>query len=334
MRVDQRNAGASVATTGLFPVDRFVLSFSGGVLTVQRSTTAPDNFTNSLYALASTADTSVAAGDFYAIQQRFEGLNVSHLGYGTSSAKTTTLSFWVRSSITGTYCIGLTNGANNRSYVAEYTINSANTWEQKSITITGDTSGTWVSDNTNWGRVRFGLGGGTNSQTTANSWQTGNYYITSNQTNWIGTLNATFYITGVQLEVGDTATPFEHRPYDMELARCQRYYYKEQATFAGQYFAPNAYAIGTTSAFTFNTFPVPMRTRPTALEQSGTASDYSLVRCGAGTFTICNSVPTFGGSSLTIGQCVFNVASGLSNGFAGSGMSQSTNAYLAWSAEL
>ena len=228
----------------------------------------------------------------------------------------------------------LNNNGSTRNYAFTYTISVADTWEQKTITIPGDTTGTWLTTNGIGLSILIGLGVGTAFSGTAGSWSASFYASATGATSVVGTSGATFYITGVQLEANTTATPFENLQYGQQLALCQRYYYKEKSTFAGQYFAPNAYAISTTSAFTFNTFPVPMRTRPTALEQSGTASDYSLVRCGAGTSTICNSVPTFGGSSLTIGQSVFSVASGLSNGFAGSGMSQSTNAYLAWSAEL
>jgi len=335
MRIDQRNAGASVTPVNAqYLTDRFSsLLTQSSKFTAQQSSTAPSNFTKSLVITSSSAY-SVLTGDAFGILQKIEGNNIAHLGWGTSDAKTVTLSFYVRSSLTGTFGGAILNEAVDRSYPFSYTISSADTWERKTITIVGDTTGTWDTDNTLGMQVHWGLGVGSTYSGTSGSWAGAYYLSATGATSVVGTSGATFYITGVQLEVGSTATDFENLPYDVSLARCQRYYYKEQATFAGQYFAPNAYAIGTTSAFTFNTFPVPMRTRPTALEQSGTASDYSLVRCGAGTFTICNSVPTFGGSSLTIGQCVFNVASGLSNGFAGSGMSQSTNAYLAWSAEL
>ena len=141
-------------------------------------------------------------------------------------------------------------------------------------------------------------------------------------------------ITGVQLEKGSTATSFDYRPYGTELALCQKYYYRQTSQATGDYFVPNAYAISTTLAFGFNTFPVPMRTRPTALEQSGTAADYNVVRCGLGTNANCSAVPTFGVANLVGAQTVFTVASGLVNSNAGSVQANNTSAYLGWSAEL
>ena len=333
MRIDQRNAGASVATSALFPVDRFQLSFSGGgVLTSQRSTTAPTGFTNSLSTTASTADASVAAGDFYAIQQRIEGFNAADLAFGSAGASTVTISFWVRSSLTGTYCVAITNGANARSYVAEYSISAADTWEKKSVTIAGDTSGTWPTDNTAWGRVRFGLGGGASSQTTAGSWAAGNFFLTSNQTNWIGTLDATFYITGVQLEAGSVATPFERIDYGRQLIQCQRYYYKTKATATNYVFGLGQVGTTTISGH-YIPLPISMRTAPTALEQSGTAADYKVNT--AGSSTVCSAVPVFAlVASPNMVVVDSTVASGLTTGRAISLLSNDANAFLAWSAEL
>jgi hypothetical protein len=336
MAIDQRNGGASVTPTSgdIYTIDRWEVSSNvSGKISIQQVTTSPVGFASSAK-ITSTSAYTIGASELVVYKQKIEGYNISDLAWGTANAKTITISFWVRSSLTGTFGGALNNNGSTRNYAFTYTISVADTWEQKTITIPGDTTGTWLTTNGIGLSILIGLGVGTAFSGTAGSWSASFYASATGATSVVGTSGATFYITGVQLEANTTATPFENLQYGQQLALCQRYYYKEKSTFAGQYFAPNAYAISTTSAFTFNTFPVPMRTRPTALEQSGTASDYSLVRCGAGTSTICNSVPTFGGSSLTIGQSVFSVASGLSNGFAGSGMSQSTNAYLAWSAEL
>ena len=235
MRISQAQAGASISVSTdpsprNFPVDRFFCSASGGgVYTAQRSTTAPAGFTNSLILTVTTADSSIAAGDVYYMCQAIEGFNVADLGWGSASAQTITLSFWVRSSIAGTYSGALRNNAVNRAYAFSYTINAANTFEYKTVTITGDTSGTWTTDNSCGIFVDWDLGSGTNFNGTANAWSAGNFLRNSSGTNWIGTNGATFYITGVQLEAGTVASPFERRDYGRELIMCQRYYEKSFA---------------------------------------------------------------------------------------------------------
>ena len=228
MVIDQRNAGASVTVSSYgYVLDRFGFNCSGGgAFTVQRSTTAPTGFVNSQALTVSTPDSSIAAGDVYQSFHKIEGYNVADLNFGTVNAQTFTLSFWVRSSITGTYAVGLCNNAFNRSYVSTYTVNVANTWEQKTITVVGDTSGTWVTDNNIGLNISFDIGSGTNYNTTAGAWGAGNFSRTSGSVNWIATSGATFYITGVQLEKGSVATSFDYRPYGTELQLCQRYYEK------------------------------------------------------------------------------------------------------------
>ena len=234
MRIDQRNAGAAVTSSGSFPVDRWVFgATTSGAVSFQQSTSiVPTGFTHSVGVTITTADASIAASDLLDYRQWIEGFNVADLGFGTANAKTVTISFWVRGSVTGTYCVVLGNssssgtGTPNRSYVAQYTISSANTWEYKTITIAGDTSGTWMTNNTRGFIIRFGLTAGTDFQQAAGSWGTANAIGSSSQTQLLSTLNATWYITGVQLEVGSVATPFERRPYGTELALCQRYFEK------------------------------------------------------------------------------------------------------------
>ena len=240
MRIDQRNAGASVTLSGSanYPVDRFVVfTSSGSSNTGARSTTVPTGFKNSLLVTVGTGAAPVAAS-YNQIGQIIEGFNVADLGYGAAGALTTTLSFWVRASITGTYCVALANSSaagTRRSYIAEYSISSANTWEYKTVTIAGDTSGTWTTDNGQGLQVWFDIGSGSNYQSTANAWGNGAFFRTSSQTNLIATNGATFYVTGVQLETGSVATPFERRPYGTELMLCQRYYEKsyDQGTAPG-----------------------------------------------------------------------------------------------------
>ena len=229
MRIDQRNAGASVTitTTGLdYAVDRFFAQGSvTSKFTAQRSSTAPTGFTNSLL-FTSSAATTPSSSDYYYFSQRIEGTNTYDLDFGIATAKTITISFWVRSSLTGTFSGAVLNSATNRSYAFTYTISVANTWEQKTVTIAGDTSGTWLTTTGIGLEVRFALGAGSSFLQSSGSWGTGNIVGATGTTQWISTNGATFYITGVQLEQNTSATPFERRLYNQELANCQRYYEK------------------------------------------------------------------------------------------------------------
>ena len=226
--IDQRNAGASVSGDGQFPVDRWKASKVGaGAFSMQQSSTAPSGFNHSVVCTVTTADTSIAASDEYSYRHFVEAFNFSHANWGTSSAYSVTLSFWVRSSVTGTYAVGFRNNAGNRTNPSTYTISSANTWEYKTITVAGDTTGTWEGASNSIGvGVIFSLGAGSNFQGTANTWNASGTWSTASATQWISNSGATFYITGVQLELGEQATPFEHRSFGYELAACQRYYRK------------------------------------------------------------------------------------------------------------
>ena len=229
MMIDQRNAGASVTPTTLYSqytLDRWTYNGSqASKASVQQnagSVTPPTGFRNYL-GITSLSSYSVTSSDFFGILQHIEGFNTADLAFGTASASSVTLSFWVRSSLTGTFGGNLANSANNRNYVFSYTINAANTWEQKSITIAGDTTGTWLTTNGIGLQVVFSIGSGSNFTTTAGSWSASATYAPTGQTSVVGTNGATFYITGVQLEKGSTATSFDYRPYGTELALCQRY---------------------------------------------------------------------------------------------------------------
>ena len=228
MVIDQRNAGASVTpTNAAYTLDRwkcFITQTSK--FTVQQnagSVTPPVGFSN--YAgITSSSAYSVAAGDYFIFTQLIEGYNTADLAWGTANAKTVTLSFWVRSSLTGTFGGVLKNSAGDRSYPFTYTISTANTWEQKSVTIAGDTSGTWLTTNGTGIEITFGLGVGSTYSGTAGSWVSANLVSATGATSVVGTNGATFYITGVQLEQNTSATPFERRLYNQELNNCERYY--------------------------------------------------------------------------------------------------------------
>lgn len=230
MVIAQRGTSASPTSGGYFTVDRWrfgqASSYAASLTpTISQSSVAPSGFANSfLYTNGTGA--APTSPQLIAFDQYIEGLNCADLEFGSASAATVTVSFWVRASVTGTYAVSLANSDINRSYVATYTINAANTWEQKSVTIAGDTSGTWLKTNGIGIAVRFAVGGGSGVQTTAGAWQAGNFFTTSACTNLTATSGATFYITGVQLERGSTATSFDFRPYGTELALCQRYYWK------------------------------------------------------------------------------------------------------------
>jgi len=230
MVIDQRNAGAATANTiSGYTLDRWAVSQSTtGKLIAQQnagSVTPPAGFTNYL-GVTSQSAFSVGSGDYYMIYQMIEGYNVADFGLGAAGAATFTISFWVRSSLTGTFGGSLQNNANNRSYPFTYTISAANTWEQKTVTVAGDTTGTWEKTNSTGLRLNFGLGVGSTYSGTAGSWAGSNLITATGATSVVGTNGATFYITGVQLEAGSVASPFERVDYGQQLIQCQRYFEK------------------------------------------------------------------------------------------------------------
>jgi hypothetical protein len=315
MRIDQRNAGAAVtinAQTNTFVVDRFkgIGQSSDGVYTLQQSTTAPTGFVNSVIATVTTDDASIGATQFYMFRHPIEGTNIADLGWGTASAKTVTLSFQVRSSLTGTFGGVITNSAQNRSYPFTYSISSANTWEAKSITIAGDTSGTWLTTTGIGLEVIWGLGVGSTYSGTAGSWAGTTYYSATGATNVIGTNGATWYITGVQLEVGSVATEFERRPYGTELQLCYRYYYEYFDTDDSQEDIGLASAYSADQLEMIVRFPVTMRSAPT-YSQVGASAAFSYFRNSAsGTF---NNFSNMGGPSTKTAL----IFTGGSDGFSG-----------------
>ena len=225
MVINQRNTTISASDSGWqYAVDRWAAfqSISSSKFTLAGSSTAPTGFTNSLLATSSSAY-SLSASEFFTVRQPIEGFN-SDFGWGTASAKTVTLSFWVRSSVTGTFA-GFIQNANDgsRTYPFTYAISVANTFEYKTITIEGDTSGTWLTNNGAGPAVCFSMGCGSTYLGTAGAWTGSTIFGVTGQTNLVATNGATWYVTGVQLEVGSTATSFDYRPYGTELQLCQRY---------------------------------------------------------------------------------------------------------------
>jgi hypothetical protein len=340
MVISQGAAGATITPavsstySTNYPVDRWqVLVGAASKLTTAQSSTATTGFNFSTLITSSSAYT-VGASEVFSITQKIEGFNTSDLYFGTANAKTVTLSFWVRSSLTGTFGGSLQNSAANRSYPFSYLISVADTWEQKTITIAGDTTGTWIGATNGVGlTVNLGLGVGSTYSGTANSWAAADYRSATSATSVVGTSGATFYLTGVQIEVGSSATGYEYRLYNQELIACQRYYFKFLPVTGTSYFT-TGWSETTTAANGVVNFPVQLRTNPTALEQSGTATDYRVVDALTG--IACNAVPSFAGSQSTNTALVrFGVASGLTVGRCiGLSANSSTAAFLAWSAEL
>ena len=336
MTIDQRNAGASVTAVSdkTFSCDRWMSRNSASSkFSMQQDAggvTPPAGFSDYL-GVTSLAATSVGSSDYYAIQGVVEGYNVADFNWGTANAKTITLSFWVRSSLTGTFGGSLTNYDNTQSYIFNYNISAANTWEQKSITIVGPTTGTWNVTNSGAFNITFSLGVGSTFRSTANSWLSGNFFTTSGETQVVGTNGATFYITGVQLEVGSTATSFDYRPYGTELALCQRYYERVTATANYMTYA-NGQAISTTGANGPWIFNVVKRAAPTM--GNSTVSNLAVTKANDASETATGNI-TWSQIGQTAAQWIITVGSGLVAGNATRLLSNgNTTSYIEASAEL
>ena len=322
MAIDQRNAGAATANTiNGYTLDRWVVAQSTtGKLIVQQdagAVTPPAGF-NDYLGVTSQSAYSITSIDTYYIRQAIEGFNFADCNWGTANAKTVTLSFWVRSSLTGTFGGSLNNAAYSRSYPFSYTINTANTWEYKTITIAGDTTGTWIGATNGVGlNVLINLGAGSTFSGPANTWASAVYVAPTGATSVVGTNGATFYLTGVQLEVGTQATTFTTAggSYGAELALCQRYLpsLANNATGSGASAQFVGMANAAVNGFFIVNFPVNARVAPTGatvinptafqgLNAAGNAwnSFTGIAFSSAGT----NSANMYGTgiSGLTIGQ--------------------------------
>jgi hypothetical protein len=325
MIIDQRNAGASVSTSSgisTYTLDRWGTIYAAtSKFTVQQnagSVTPPAGYINYL-GVTSSAATTIGSTDYYGLNQKIEGYNIADLAWGTANAKTITVSFWIYSSLTGTFGGSITNSTQSYSYPFSYTINAANTWEQKTITITGPTSGTWLTTNATGLILTFNLGYGSTYSGPAGAWAAAAYYTANSTTNLLATNGATLYVTGVMLEVGTQATTFDYRSYGTELALCQRYYEKSYNidvvpatnTGDGRVFVTAVYqSAGLIDYGGTIWFKVQKRTNPTLAywREDGTSNSWNTgTASGSGTLTpITNRVGT---SSFN----VYATGSGFSN---------------------
>lgn len=265
MRIDQRAVGAAVTITGsgYASLDRWLMySTQSSKYSIQRITGAgPTGLFNTILKATSLSAYAPLTGDYFNILQRIEGQNIIDLGFGTANAKAITLSFWVQSTLTGTFG-GTLNNASSRAFPFTYVINAANTWEYKTLIVAGDTSGTWLLDNSVGLVASFSLGCGATNLGTAGAWNSSSSLGATGQVNMVATNASTLLLTGVQLEIGSVATPFEQRPISMELALCQRYCFAYRP--ATNYSAYGCgHGINTTSARIILKLPQTMRVNPT-----------------------------------------------------------------------
>jgi hypothetical protein len=260
MRIDQRNAGASVTPSSAgssYALDRMRVSVGqGSKISIQQSSVAPAGFSSSVLITSLSAYT-VLSGDTFQVGQVIEGFNVADFDLGLSTAKTFTVSFWVRCSLTGLIGGAAVNAAGTRSYPFSFSVSSANTWEYKTVTIAGDTTGTWDRTNGAGLRIRINLGSGSAQSATSGVWTAGDFGGPTGAISFVGTNAATMYVTGLQVEPGSSATPFEVRPYGTELSLCYRYFYR--TTSPVQSAGASASAANWVMTFV-EFFPVPMRT--------------------------------------------------------------------------
>jgi len=329
MTIDQRNAGASItADNTTFGVDRFqILASVAGKFNSQQNAgaiTPPVGFSNYL-GYTSTSAYSVGASEIFAVAQKIEGFNTADLNWGTADAKTITISFWVRSSLTGTFSGFLQNSASNRSFIFSYSIPTANTWTFVTTTVTGDTAGTWIGATNGIGiRLYFTLAAGSSITTSAGSWVASDKYGVTGTTSVVGTNGATFYITGVQLEKGSTATSFDVRDYGTELMLCQRYY--EKISVAGSASVSTGQVTGVTSALFPLLLKVTKRDTPTF---STTGSFITLTAAGSsGGGTIALQSATVDSARVDMSSCTGLVSGNATSLFAGSAASLNFSAEL------
>jgi len=336
MVFDQRNAGASVTPANAdYTLDRWRSYLSqASKYSVQQnagSVTPPAGFINYL-GVTSLSAYSVGSSEFFSIQQFIEGFNVADLGWGTANAQAVTLSFKVYSSLTGTFGGVLQNDGQNRSYPFTYSIPTANTWTTISVTVSGDTSGTWLTNSGRGIAVWFGLGAGSTVSGTAGAWAAASYFSATGATSVVGTSGATFYITGVQLEAGSVATPFcpaGGGSYGQELALCQRYYW-QQALGAANIMLGIGTVFSGTNMNGFVQFPVQMRTAPSLVQSTGTNYYYFERDTAATPFSGFSALNR---ASKDAGQLYISGLAGTS-GQAGILFTASSSAAIGYSAEL
>jgi hypothetical protein len=340
MQVAQRGTSIAGITSGAFVTDRWNYGFgSFGTWTgsVEQDGPTGSGLLSSTKLLCTTAQSTPASGSTLIFRQLLEGQDLQRIRKGTTAAEQLTFSFWVKSNVTGTYVAELRDANNTRQVSAAYTISASATWERKTITFPADTTGAFANDNARSLDVNFWLGAGSDftSGTLNTAWAAiTNANRAAGLTNLAAATSNYWQVTGVQLEVGPVATAFEFKSFGQELAECQRYYYRLSPGVVNQPFG-NGWNNSTTQAVVNSFFPVSMRVRPTALEQSGTANQYQINH--GNTAATCSAVPSYNAASQDSAASIFTVASGLTAGDGSGGRTENSNgatAYLAWSAEL
>ena len=330
MRIDQRNSGTSSQAANAYTVDRWAaLNSTAPSFTIQQnagSITPPVGYSNYLGCTVTNVVTPTAA-QRWSIQQAVEGFNVADLAWGTANAQSITVSFWARSSLTGTFGGVIRNSAGNRSYPFTYSVSAANTWEYKTVIIPGDTTGTWLTNNGIGLALVFSLGAGSSLVGAAGSWAGSDLWSATGSVNVVSTNGATLYITGVQLEAGPTATPFERRPYSVELGMCQRYYWKLTGNPYTWFGTAHVRASDVSRAYVAWQLPVTMRTKP-ALGYSGV----STINASRG-FVSMALDPNIGTDRVPVAEVV--ISSGWAEGVSFTlGASNNATSYVDFSAEL
>lgn len=324
MSLSQRiGTTATAITGGSYGLDRWGMYYSGNTYTTQQVTDAPSGFYNSMKLLV----TGTTTPNYSFFGQRIEGLNVNHIGLGTANCQSFTVSFYVKSSVAGVYSISMTNGAGDLAYPIQYTINSANTWERKTMTIPPITSGTWARDNTNGLYLRINLGSPSGRTDTSGAWSSGNFDGADGSTGavtWATTSGATFYMTGCQLEVGPQSTPFEHEPVGVTLSKCQRYFQHHQGNYYTIFLNGS---IDTTSAYLSGPLTQVMRAKPSF----STANCYLYAR-PTGNLTYSSTENRCSTDFATIG--FHSISGSISNSAGMRFESNNSNGYVRYDAEL
>ena len=268
--MSQAQRGTSFTSASGYTLDRYTWTDdSTSVFTITQSTDVPSGqgFATSMKLDCTTANGSLGSTDQIRQVQKIEAQNLQYLRYGTSSAKSVTLSFWVKSNKTGIYCATLSQEDDSyASFTKEYTISSSDTWEKKTLTFDGDTGGVINNDNGAGIWLMFAFGAGSGRHITADQWNSSYGLSTSNQVNLADSTSNELYLTGVQLEVGTSATDFEFLPFDVNLQRCQRYYYREQGDSSDQRSVSNGMADTTSRYRGIVVFPTTMRTNVSVTE--------------------------------------------------------------------
>tara|TARA_R110002153_G_scaffold220833_2_gene373361 strand:- start:125 stop:1216 length:1092 start_codon:yes stop_codon:yes gene_type:complete len=274
MQVAQRGTNYSPVTSNAYTLDRWQVYKEAGAINITQAVDVPSNlFKFSFKSDVATAATGATPG-LNCYVHKIEGNNIAHLGWGTSNAKSIAISFWVKSTKTGIFTVAIKNSAQDRAYPAEYTINVSNTWEYKSIIIAGDTSGTWLNTSGKGIQVIFTISADSTRRATGNAWGAGNIYASTNQVNGVDNVSNNWLITGVQMEVGSVATPFEHRSYGEELPACQRYFIKTNPEDATRMSGFTGVMYSTTQSVLDFVYPVEMRAAATSVSIGGTNNNY------------------------------------------------------------